>query len=311
MKALHATSNYAFDIDNHLLTGENVSFKLSPNTSGYFQNGRPDTIVIHFTAGSSLASSVNVLTHPDNNVSAHFVVGRNGNIVQILPTNKIAWHAGDSHYEGRSGLNQYSIGIELDNAGQLKARGNGAYESWFGEIYSECEVLTAQHNNQQTIGYWHKYTDVQLANTLSLCKTLCRYYNISTIVGHDEIAPSRKVDPGPAFPIQKFKAIVLQGGSEKWANEKKESSSQREAHDQLQRDLGSAVKRVANVSANSLNVRKGPDVSFPTIENGLHKGEVLKILEKQGEWAKVSYTKVGWVNTRYLNEIIEKSPFKP
>jgi len=216
----------------------------------------------------------------------------------------------ESHYERRSGLNQYSIGIELDNAGQLKARGDGTYESWFGEVYGENEVLAAQHANQQSIGYWHKYTEVQIARTLSICKALCSYYDISTVVGHEEIAPARKVDPGPAFPLQKFKALVLQSESDKWARESSESSSQREAHDQIQRDLASPVKRVANVSANALNVRKGPDVSFGVVENGLNKGEVLKVLEKRGEWAKVSYTKVGWVNTKYINEITEKSPFK-
>ena len=310
MKALHAKSGYTFNINNHLLVGENVSFMPSPNTSGYFQNGRPDTIVIHFTAGSSIESSVNVLTNADSGVSAHFAVGRNGDIVQMLPTNKIAWHAGESHYKGRSGLNRYSIGIELDNAGQLKARGDGTFESWFGEIFSDNDVLAARHINQQFIGYWHKYTDLQISRTLSLCEALCSHYSISEIVGHDEIAPARKVDPGPAFPIQKFKAIVWQRDSEKWATESSDSNSQREAHDPIQRDRVSAVKQVANVSANSLNVRKGPDVSFSTIESGLNKGEVLKILERQGEWAKVSYTKVGWVNTKYINEITEKSPFK-
>ncbi len=310
MNTLHASPAPTFSIDDHILTGDNISFRLSPNTPGRFQSGSPDTIVIHFTAGSSLASSVSVLTNADSGVSAHFVVGRNGDIVQMLPTNKIAWHAGESHYEGRSGLNQYSIGIELDNAGQLKARGDGTYESWFGEVYGENEVLAAQHANQQSIGYWHKYTEVQIARTLSICKALCSYYDISTVVGHEEIAPARKVDPGPAFPLQKFKALVLQSESDKWARESSESSSQREAHDQIQRDLASPVKRVANVSANALNVRKGPDVSFGVVENGLNKGEVLKVLEKRGEWAKVSYTKVGWVNTKYINEITEKSPFK-
>ena len=310
MNTLHASPLPLFSIDDHILTGDNITFRLSPNTSGRFQSGSPDTIVIHFTAGSSLASSVNVLTNADSGVSAHFAVGRNGDIVQMLPTNKIAWHAGESRYEGRSGLNQYSIGIELDNAGQLKARGDGTYESWFGEVYGENEVLAAQHANQQSIGYWHKYTEVQIARTLSICKALCSYYDISTVVGHEEIAPARKVDPGPAFPLQKFKALVLQSESDKWARESSESSSQREVHDQIQRDLASPVKRVANVSANALNVRKGPDVSFGVVENGLNKGEVLKVLEKRGEWAKVSYTKVGWVNTKYINEITEKSPFK-
>jgi len=310
MTTLRAMPKQAFVIEEHILTGENISFTPSPNTSGRFQSGSPDTIVLHFTAGSSLASSVNMLTNADSGVSAHFAVGRNGEIVQMLPTNKIAWHAGESHYEGRSGLNRYSIGIELDNAGQLKARGDGSFESWFGETYDESEVLVAQHINQQSTSFWHKYTESQIARTLLLCKALCGHYNISTVVGHEEISPLRRVDPGPAFPLQKFKALVLQSESENWALETNETSVQREAHDQIQRDASSSVKRIANVSANSLSVRKGPDVSFNAVDSDLHKGEVLKVLEKRGDWAKVSYTKVGWVNTKYINEITEKSPFK-
>ncbi len=266
MNTLHASPLPLFSIDDHILTGDNITFRLSPNTSGRFQSGSPDTIVIHFTAGSSLSSSVNVLTNADSGVSAHFAVGRNGDIVQMLPTNKIAWHAGESYYEGRSGLNQYSIGIELDNAGQLKARGDGTFESWFGEIFGENEVLAAQHINQQSMG---------------LCKALCSHYNISTIVGHEEIAPSRKVDPGPAFPLQRLKAAVLQSDSERWATESSDSNSQREAHDQIQRDLASPVKRVANVSANSLNVRKGPDVSYPTVEYWKSEGSGRKCLTRR------------------------------
>ena len=310
MTALHAAPSCAFNINDYILAGEDVSFKLSPNTSGLFEKGCPDTIVIHFTAGSSLESSVNVLTNTDSGVSAHFAVGRNGDIVQMLPTNKIAWHAGESHFEGRSRLNQYSIGIELDNAGQLKKIGNSTYESWFGKEYVKNEVFEAKRKNQHAVTYWHKYSDIQISRTLALCKTLCEHHNISIIVGHEEIAPARKVDPGPAFPLQKFKALLLQTGTNLQATESLETSSQREAHDQLHRDLASPVKKIANVSANSLNVRKGPGTSFSTIDNGLNKGEVLKVLEKQGDWAKVSFTKVGWVNTAFIHEITEKSPFK-
>ncbi|APD90830.1 N-acetylmuramoyl-L-alanine amidase [Alteromonas mediterranea] len=314
MAILHATPKLSFDVYEHRLIGENVKFTASPNTSGAFKTGAPDTIVIHFTAGSSLDSSVNVLTNAESGVSAHFALGRNGDIVQMLPTNKIGWHAGKSHYKGRSGLNRYSIGIELDNAGQLKPRGGGTYESWFGNVYGESEVIAAQHPNQSVLGYWHKYTDIQIASTISLCKVLCEHYPISVVVGHDEIAPSRKVDPGPAFPMHQIREQVLLGKGEDETH--KESSGvhtgslQREAHDAVPRHIASPVNRVANVSANGLNVRKGPNVSFPIIENGLHKGEVLKVLEKEGEWAKVSFTKVGWVNTRYINEVTEKSPFK-
>lgn len=310
MTALQASPNSTFIISDHIITGEGVSFTPTPNTSGLFKQGFPDTIVIHFTAGSSLASSVNVLTRPDSGVSAHFAVGRNGNIVQMLPTNKIAWHAGESHFEGRSGLNQYSIGIELDNAGQLKERSDGTYESWFGKVFEKKEVFEAKKKSQHATGYWHKYSDIQISRTLTLCKALCEHYQISTIVGHEEIAPSRKVDPGPAFPLQKFKELALHPDSNVWETDSNNTNSQREAHDQFRRDITGPIKKIANVSASALNVRKGPGTSFPIIDNGLNKGEILKVLERQGDWAKVSFTKVGWVNTSFIHEVTEKSPFK-
>lgn len=195
-------------IKQYYLNGTGVRFQGATNTSGEFKPGLPDTLVIHFTAGSSLASSVDVLTNPENKVSAHFAVGRNGDIVQMLPTNLIAWHAGRSNYMGRSGYNHYSIGIELDNAGQLEKRDDGVFKSWFGKLYAANEVVTAVHRNQYTPTHWHKYTDEQLARTFGLCKTLIEHHGITTIVGHEEIAPRRKVDPGPAFPLDEFRAAL-------------------------------------------------------------------------------------------------------
>jgi len=200
-------------IERYHLHGVGVRFQRAINTSGEFEPGLPDTLVIHFTAGSNLASSVDVLTSPENKVSAHFAVGRNGDIVQMMPTNLIAWHAGRSNYMGRSGYNRYSIGIELDNAGQLEKRDDGLFKSWFGKSYSANEVVTAVHRNQQTPTHWHKYTDEQLLRTFDLCKVLIEHHAITTIVGHDEIAPKRKVDPGPAFPLDEFRAALLGGAT--------------------------------------------------------------------------------------------------
>ena len=299
----------------HRLIGESVSFKASPNTSGLFEPNAPDTIVVHFPAGSSLQSSVDVLTRANSGVSAHFVIGRNGDIVQLLPTNQIAWHAGESAYAGRSGLNRYSIGIELDNAGQLEAKGDGLFESWFGKLYDERDVVAAQHPHQSVMGYWHKYSDIQIAKTVSLCRVLCAHYSISTVVGHEEIAPSRKVDPGPAFPMEALRKSLMASAHEQELHSRtdelaKEDGLRKENHAGRENFLPDKEGAVASVSANALNLRKGPSMSSPLLDNTLHKGEVLKIVEKQGEWAKVSFTKTGWVNTQYINDISEKLPFQ-
>jgi N-acetylmuramoyl-L-alanine amidase len=101
-------------IENHLLSGEKIDFKNSPNISGKFKTGLLDTIVIHYTAGSSRESSVSTLINPGSKASAHLVIGRDGKITQLVPFDTIAWHAGNSSYKGRVGLNSYSIGIEID-----------------------------------------------------------------------------------------------------------------------------------------------------------------------------------------------------
>ena len=89
-----------------------------------------DTIVLHATDGANAMSSACYLARNDTSVSAHLVVGRSGQVIQLLPFNVQAWHAGVSEHAGRKGLNAYSVGIEIDNAGRLHRRDNRFF-SWF------------------------------------------------------------------------------------------------------------------------------------------------------------------------------------
>ena len=120
-------------IQRHRLTGTGVSFVESPNHGGSFASPLPDTLVIHFTAGASLNSSVRSLCDPASKASAHAVVGREGAIVQLVPFDVIAWHAGASTLGARTGLNKFSIGIEIDNAGRLTPTAAGDFVTWFGK----------------------------------------------------------------------------------------------------------------------------------------------------------------------------------
>ena len=79
---------------------------------------RVDTIVLHSTVGAGAISSALYLGRPDTSVSAHVVVGRDAEVFQLLPFDVKAWHAGKSFHAGRVNLNDCSIGIELDNAGE-------------------------------------------------------------------------------------------------------------------------------------------------------------------------------------------------
>ena len=107
-------------------------------------------------------------------VSAHVLIRRDGNLIQFVDFDKRAWHAGDSCYEGRERCNDFSIGIELE----------GSDDKLFSDIQYE-----------------------QLASVLGL---LLSHYKIPkpNIVGHSEIAPGRKTDPGPMFDWQKLYTLI-------------------------------------------------------------------------------------------------------
>lgn len=183
-----------------------VQFVLSPNHGiGLIEKA---FIIIHFTEGQSLQAAVTWLTNPASKVSSHLVIGRDGEVVQLLPFVTTGWHAGVSAWEKYTNLNAYSVGIELDNAGMMKRSGN-QWVSAFGKVYPESELLIAAHKNNPGVVYgWHKYTDIQLKTTAQVVAALIHTYGFREILGHDDIAPKRKWDPGPAFPMEQFRLDV-------------------------------------------------------------------------------------------------------
>lgn len=191
------------NIHNHQLT--NVSQRETPNRGGIIE---PRYLVYHFTAGENIQSAVDWFCNPESKASAHLVIGRDGRIYQLAPFNVRTWHAGRSNWEGVSGLNQCSIGIEMVNAGRLSKSGD-SYISWFNVEYPKNEVVEARHKSEDTVSYWHAYTEVQIECAMELAEMLVNTYNLRGIVGHDDIAPGRKSDPGPAFPLENIRSRVL------------------------------------------------------------------------------------------------------
>ncbi len=201
-------------ITQHKLVGANCSHKLSPNHGANFAAARPDTIVIHYTAGPTLSSAVDSFLNPERKASAHLVVSRDPEdgaavkIVQMVPFDTVAWHAGPSKWKSRTGLNKFAIGIEIVNAGLL-VRAGEKFQAWFGRLYPVSEVIEAVHRNETTPRFWHRYTEKQISTVFDLCDLLIQTYPITTIVGHEEISPGRKVDPGPAFPLDKLRERLI------------------------------------------------------------------------------------------------------
>jgi N-acetylmuramoyl-L-alanine amidase len=262
-----------------------VDFRETPNRSGVFQDGLPDTIVVHYTGGSSIDSSISWLTNINAKASAHFVVGKDGKIVQLAPINTITWHAGISKWNNRNSLNNYSIGIEIDNAGLLEKRANG-YATWFNKRIPDEQVVLAKHKNKDKEEAWEAFTAQQIEAVECLCSALIQKYNIKEILGHDDISPGRKVDPGPAFPLVKLRDKILFG--------RKDDDESGES------DFESQVPEYGSVTANLLNIRSLPNGNAPTVSAPLALGTKVKILDKQGKWYKVSLQTEGWVNARFV-----------
>ena len=114
--------------------------------------------------------SMKRLKNPKSKVSCHYLIDRNGDTYKMVDDNKIAWHAGKSKWKNVSNLNKNSIGIEIQNKGHLI--------------------------------YYQHFSNKQISSLIVLIKLLIKKYKInkSNVLGHSDIAPLRKKDPGEKFP---------------------------------------------------------------------------------------------------------------
>ena len=150
-------------------------FEFSPNYSNKIRKKKDiKFIIIHYTGMQSEIESIKRLKNPESKVSCHYIISRKGRIIQIVQDRKVAWHAGRSKWKKFTNLNKDSIGIELVNKG---------YE--FG---------------------YQNYTKEQIKSLIRLCKNLKKKYAIKkeNFLGHSDIAPLRKIDPGEKFPWKKL-----------------------------------------------------------------------------------------------------------
>ena len=170
----------------------------------------PKYLIIHYSASPSLDGTVDWLCRPDSGVSAHIVIGRDGEVVQIAKFNQKAWHCGLSEWNGEEGMNDRSIGIELIGLGYVRKDKDGKFWKGGREVPIE-EVKLATHKNETDPRYWHKYTDEQIEVCKNVAREIFHAYNLKEILGHDDIAPTRKTDPGPLFPMDELRAFVMAG----------------------------------------------------------------------------------------------------
>lgn len=154
-------------------------------------------LVIHFSSGASGQSSINFWKAPEaKGASAHLVIERDGTVIQCRPFNRTCGHAGKSRWRGFDGLNSCSIGIELANAGD---------NAKLAVKWSKLPLVKAKHKNGGPIQEWEAYPEAQMNACIEVSKSLVARYKLDDLIGHEDIAPDRKNDPGPAFDMGKIR----------------------------------------------------------------------------------------------------------
>lgn len=187
--------------------------RVKANTLRYRSGTRkiaPKYCVIHETTGRlDKFSTVKYLAGRNVKVSYHFVIERDGTITQQVPCDTVAWHAGKSRWEGRSGLNSCSIGIGMVGPGPMDQDGR----AWFGP--SGASHVEHRATKEHGDAYWLAFTDEQMRSLTSLVETLSDAYpDLNSAVTHWQISPGRKVDPHPLFDIELFNEMAFNGGVE-------------------------------------------------------------------------------------------------
>lgn len=157
--------------------------------------------IAHFTSGATALSSYEFWKTPAaRGAEAHVIIDRDGTIYQLRAFNQRADHAGASEWHDArrtfSGLNACSIGIEFANGGDSAS---------LIRRYSKLPPVTARHKNGGPVTQWEAFPEVQILAGIEVFQAIVKRYNLDDVVGHDDIAPLRKNDPGPAFPMQRVR----------------------------------------------------------------------------------------------------------
>ncbi len=151
--ALKITNNYSPNFNVNKRSKQNIKF-----------------IILHYTGMKKENLAIDRLCNNNSNVSSHYFIKKNGDVIRLVPDLYQAWHAGKSKWKKFKSLNKYSIGVEIQNSG---------------------------HNN-----LYENFTIKQTSSLKKLLKFLLRNYKINykNVLGHSDISPNRKKDPGEKFP---------------------------------------------------------------------------------------------------------------
>lgn len=279
-------------VRNHRLLldgGAAVPLKQTPNRSGKLSGGAPKFLVIHYTAAGAASGSIRHLTSASSRASAHLVIGRDGDVTQLGRFDEKLWHAGSSRWKGIVGLNGHSVGIELANWGKLSGDAGG-WKTWTGATVEDGDVVTAAHRNApDRVFGWEVYSEAQVEACAAASRAICDAYGLgpADIIGHDDISPGRKSDPGPAWDMARFRSVVF-GRAEDGDEDGPETDPRWQVR-----------------SASGLNLRQGPGTDHAVVKL-LADGATVAVVEQPGTWWLVAEVAdgvekdTGWVHSRWL-----------
>ena len=145
-------------------------FQLRSKSSKYEarpEGVRPYILLMHYTGMQSAEAAIERLTDPESGVNVHYIVDEEGRVLDLVPEECRAWHAGVSYWQGESDINSASIGVEIVNPGH-------------------------------EFGY-REFPQVQMKAVLKLSQEIIKRHEIKYVLGHSDVAPERKQDPGELF----------------------------------------------------------------------------------------------------------------
>lgn len=269
-----------FTVVNHRLddtaASKNVVWDPTANHNGAIT---PMFLVFHYTGCKyEVARTTFKRTTGENRTSAHLLVDSDGSVTQLVDFNRRAWHAGESFWDGLQDINTHSIGIEVVNYGYLLKTATSSFKLSNGEAapFQAEDVVEVRHKFPSvSYAYWHSFTPEQIETCGELSELLINHYGLKEILGHDDIAPTRKVDPGPAFPLNRMRNRAFGRNAEVISEE------------------------VVDVSVPKLNIRTGPGVEYPLAGSPLLQHTKLCVLARHASWVQVQLASSnqlrGWV----------------
>ena len=230
-----------------------IAYKYSPNFNNYKRN-KSDIkfLIIHYTGMRKEKDAIERLINIQSEVSSHYFIKYDGKIIQLIPDLYTAWHAGKSAWRKKRFLNNFSIGIEISNTG---------------------------HN----YGY-KNYKKKQINALIKLLQNLKKKYQIKpeNILGHSDIAPVRKKDPGEKFPWKKLAKKKLSIWHK--VNSIILKKLRREKCDKFEKNLFlKNISKIGYVKCKTFYMTRAFQMRFrPELVNGKIDKECLKISENLG-----------------------------